>query len=367
MPFGSGDGARGHLFVHAVRYGRLPLSPNRIPARLTNYRYFVEEMGRKVEAQARAGMLTAVYAQGLCAWGVRRVGRWGVPLVANPQGLEEFKVRQPLKRLAYAPFRAWVRSGCQSADAVIATDRSMTSELVDLLDLRREKIVVIPNGVDLDEIHSHADEQVRAGLASKWPHLAGEDDTLKGVSVGRLEQNKGFEYLVRALAEARPQLGENWGWVLVGEGSLKPQLAALVRQLGLGNHLLLAGALSDSELHNLYAMSNLFAHPTLYEGSSLVTLEAMSHGLPVVASAVGGIPDKVAEGETGYLVRPSDVAQLATRIVQMAQSPAERRAMGERGAARVAAEFSWRSIAEQTEMLFRRLVGERNACRSQEV
>jgi glycosyltransferase involved in cell wall biosynthesis len=137
--------------------------------------------------------------------------------------------------------------------------------------------------------------------------------------------------------------------------------------LGLDNHLFLAGSVADKELHNLYAMSDLFAHPSLYEGSSLVTLEAMSHRLPVVASAVGGIPDKVIDGETGYLVRPGDVAQLATHIVRMAQSPAERRVMGERAAAKVAAEFSWRSIAEQTEMLLRRLIDERNACRSQEV
>jgi glycosyltransferase involved in cell wall biosynthesis len=290
-----------------------------------------------------------------------------VPLIANPHGLEEFKVRDPLKRLAYAPFRAWVRSGCRAADAVIATDRSMRSELVTLLGLRDEKVVVIPNGVDLEEVHSHFNEEVRSELTRRWPHLASGDDTLKGVSVGRLEQNKGFEHLVRALSEARPQLGERWGWLLVGEGSLKPHLAGLVRELGLSDHLFLAGSLSDSELHNLYAMSDLFAHPSLYEGSSLVTLEAMAHGLPVIASAVGGIPDKVVEGETGFLVRPGDTAQLAGRIAELAERPGERLAMGERGAARVEAEFSWTSISAQTEMLLRRLIAERQSCRPEEV
>lgn len=360
-------GAKGRVAVHPVRYGRLPLPPNGIPARLTNYRAFVEEMGRRVGAMSRGGALSAVYAHGLCAWGVRRVGQWGVPLVANPHGLEEFKVRDPLKRLAYAPFRAWVRSGCRAADAVIATDRSMRLELVTLLGLRKERVVVVPNGVDLDEVRSHFDVEVRSELARRWPHLASGDDTLKGISVGRLEQNKGFEHLVRALAEARPQLGERWGWVLVGEGSLKPHLAGLVRELGLSDHLFLAGGLSDPELHNLYAMSDLFAHPSLYEGSSLVTLEAMAHGLPVIASAVGGIPDKVVEGETGFLVSPGDTSQLVARIAELATRPGERRAMGERGAARVEAEFSWQSIAAQTELLLRRLIDVRQACRSKEV
>jgi glycosyltransferase involved in cell wall biosynthesis len=281
--------------------------------------------------------------------------------------LEEFKVRQPLKRLAYAPFRAWVRSGCRAADAVIATDHSMRSELAELLGLPENKVVVIPNAVDLDEINSLSDAEVRVELARRWPHLASEDDTLRGVSVGRLEQNKGFEYLVRALAQAKPQLGERWGWLLVGEGSLKPQLERLVTELGLSEHLFLAGSLTDRELHNLYAMSNLFAHPALYEGSSLVTLEAMAHSLPVIASRVGGIPDKVVDGETGYLLKPGEVTRFVGRIVELAQNPVERRNMGQKGAAKVAAEFSWRSIAAQTETLLRQLIEERNACRSQEV
>lgn len=360
-------GANGRLMLHAVRYGRLPLPPNGIPARLTNYRLFVEAMGERVTAMSRKGMLSAVYAHGLCAWGVRHVGEWGIPLVANPHGLEEFKVGHPLKRLAYAPFRAWVKQGCRAADAVIATDRSMRSELVRLLGLPEEKVVVVPNGVDLDEIDDLVDPDVQVELFARFPHLVGGSATLKGISVGRLEQNKGFEHLVRALGKVRDELGNGWGWVLVGEGSLKPQLENLVREVGLSDHLHLAGGLTDRELHSLYSLSNLFVHPSLYEGSSLVTLEAMAHRLPVLASAVGGIPDKVVEGQTGYLLRPEDSGQLAGLLTDMARQPDRLRAMGEMGRAKVEAEFSWRSIAEQTEMLLRSLINERNACRSQEV
>ena len=88
--------------------------------------------------------------------------------------------------------------------------------------------------------------------------------------------------------------------------------------------MVFTGKLSDTELHSLYALCNLFAHPTLYEGSSLVTLEAMAHGLPVVASAVGGIPDKVIDGETGFLVKPGDEHALAEKIEWMAAHPDER-------------------------------------------
>lgn len=88
-PFG------GHLTVHPVRYGRLPLRPNGIPARLTNYQVFVEDIGRRVERMAYEGYVQGVYAHGLCAWGVRRASEWGVPMVANPHGMEDFKMKDP--------------------------------------------------------------------------------------------------------------------------------------------------------------------------------------------------------------------------------------------------------------------------------
>ena len=83
--------------MRTARYGRLPLPPNGIPARLTNYRAFAEDVGRKVRLAALRGGIQGIYAHGLCAWGVRDAAEWGVPMIANPHGMEEFKVRDPLK------------------------------------------------------------------------------------------------------------------------------------------------------------------------------------------------------------------------------------------------------------------------------
>ncbi len=371
QPFDAPHDSPGRLTLHAVRYGRLPLRPNGIPARLTNYRAFVDEMGQLVERPARAGIIDGIYAQGLCAWGVRRAGEWGVPMVANPQGMEDFKVRDPLKRLAYAPFRAWVRAGCRAADAVIATDHANRHEVPLLLGVDPARVVVIPNGVDIEEAQSWVNTAVQEALMTRWPQLApggGSMNTgLKGISVGRLEANKGFDNLLRALAHARPSLGDDWCWILVGDGTLRPALESQVQSLGLGGHIYFAGQPDDSQLHNLYALSNLFAHPTLYEGSSLVTLEALAHSLPVVASAVGGIPDKVIEGDSGFLVAPGDWRMLAEKIVWMASHPERAREMGVRGALLSAEKFSWFRIAEQTEQLFVQLAETRSACNKAEV
>ncbi|MFL5733634.1 MAG: glycosyltransferase family 4 protein [Chloroflexia bacterium] len=364
QPFATSPAWKGLLIVRPVRYGALPLRPNGIPARLTNYRLFVEEMGARVERMAYKGMVDAVYAQGLCAWGVRRASEWGVPMVANPQGMEDFKVRHPFKRLAYTPFRRWVRQGCRAADRVIATDYATRHEVPDLLGVDPARVAVIPNGVSIEEARAAVGPSVQQDLAARWPFLR-EDSIFKGISVGRLEANKGFEYLLTALASA--SLPTDWHWILVGDGSLKPRLEARAAELGLGANLHFAGQVGDAELHNLYAMSNLFTHPTLYEGSSLVTLEAMAHGLPVVASAVGGIPDKVVEGVTGFLVPPADPGKLAQSVTWIATHPEEARRMGTRGTQLAQEKFSWRRIAAQTDELLATLIDERAACRAEEV
>jgi glycosyltransferase involved in cell wall biosynthesis len=108
-------------------------------------------------------------------------------------------------------------------------------------------------------------------------------------------------------------------------------------------------------LHALYRRADVFVHATRYEGSSLVTLEAMAHGLPVVATRAGGIPDKVVDGETGRLVEPGDVDALAAAVNDVVMDAGAREAMGRRGRERVAARFSWPEVAARTVALYEEL------------
>lgn len=360
-PFEIPEDAVGRLTVHTARYGRLPLKPNGIPARLTNYKTFVEALGTRAERMARKGYIDGIYAQGLCAWGVRRASEWGVPLVANPQGMEDFKVRDPLKRLAYAPFRAWVRAGCRSADRVIATDHATRHEVHALLGVDPARVVVIPNGIDIDEVRAKVSVAGLTRLVERWPRLA--QAKLRGISVGRLEENKGFRYLLASLREASPSLDPYWTWTIVGDGSLRSGLEAQSIELGLGDHVIFTGSLVDEDLHGVYALANLFAHPTLYEGSSLVTLEAMAHSLPVVASATGGIPDKVIDGQTGFLVPPGDPLALSGKISWLAARPETAGQMGRAGARLAGERFGWDGIAAMTADLLATLLEENSACK----
>ena len=113
--------------------------------------------------------------------------------------------------------------------------------------------------------------------------------------------------------------------------------------------------MEDALLHALYERADLFVHPTHYEGSSLVTLEAMAHGRAVVATRAGGIPDKVKDGVTGLLVEPADRAGLAAAIGALAGDGARREAMGAAGRRCVGDAFAWSVLIDRTLALYEEL------------
>jgi len=127
-------------------------------------------------------------------------------------------------------------------------------------------------------------------------------------------------------------------------------------RVDLRNHVVLLGRVSEPVLHALYQTADVFVHATRYEGSSLVTLEAMAHGLPVIATRAGGIPDKVVEGETGFLVDPGDVGALGARVAELVGDPARRSAMGALGRTRARSLFAWPGIASRTIALYEELL-----------
>jgi starch synthase len=107
----------------------------------------------------------------------------------------------------------------------------------------------------------------------------------------------------------------------------------------------------------LLSHATVFACPSLYEPLGIVNLEAMACGTAVVASAVGGIPEVVSDGETGLLVRPDDPGALAGALSALIADPARASALGRAGRERAVAEFGWPTVAEQTAALYAELAG----------
>jgi len=337
--------------VVTVPYGsRRAGAHGRVLDRTVHYPAFSARVGEAVARLVRERTVDIVDAQGLAALGYGRLRaddrELRAPLVMNPQGMEEHKAGG-LKRLALTRLRALSQEAARLADRVVATDEATRDEVPRLLGVPADKVVVLPNGVDPDEIAllTPADP-VR--VVAKAVRGAGAAAPLL-MSVGRIEAYKGFDDVLGALAvlHDRQALPPGWMWVIVGGG---PAEKALRRRIPrhLEGRVRLAGRVGDDVLHALYACANAFVHATRYEGSSLVTLEAMAHGLPVVATRAGGIPDKVVDGETGLLVPPGDVAALALALQDLLHDPARARAMGARGRVLVAQRFSCGVLIDRT-------------------
>jgi glycogen(starch) synthase len=334
------------------------LRPNSIPGRQINYPWYSWRLGRMAAIAARRGAYDVVHAQGLCAFGygwirVRDPLLRRLPFIANPHGLEEYRTPDWRKWLAYAPFRALYSYGARCADRAIATDACTRDDLPRYLGVDPERVVVIPSAIDADECLAPVNDIVRARLRER---LRLDDADLTILSVGRLERNKGYHVLIEALTQVRAYLPPHWRWLLVGEGKERPALEQQARQAGIAGNITFVGRLNDTELHNLYEEVDLVVHPTLYEGSSLVTLEAMIHRRPIVASAAGGIPDKVFNGCNGYLTRPGDAADLAAKLRLALEQRDRWAAWGETSVRLVRETFDWPIVARRTKQEYEHLV-----------
>ena len=209
---------------------------------------------------------------------------------------------------------------------------------------------LVPNAVDLPACDGLASADDGARLRAR--HGIGAADTVL-LSVARLERNKGLHLLADALGSLT---GLPWRWVIVGDGPFRRAIEGRVAANGLRDRTIMAGRVDEATLHAWYEAASVFVHPTQYEGSSLVTLEAMSHRRPVVATTAGGLPDKVRDGETGWLVPPGDAGALAHAVRAALDSGPQLVTMGLAGRTLVEAEFSWARAADRMLAVFGELL-----------
>ncbi|HEY0874628.1 MAG TPA: glycosyltransferase family 4 protein [Vicinamibacterales bacterium] len=352
------------ISIQFVPYRTFPFAGRKgttVVDRSTAYPRFGVRAGEAAATLVARGEIDIVHGFGASVLGyARQRARSGAPLVLNPQGMEEFGATDPsharLKRLAYLPLRRAVRECAAAADAVIATDRALVPVVRRHLGVAGERIATIPNALDLENLDALATPADGAAIRSS----SGVQDDLVLLSVGRIEENKGFHLLAQALAALREHSGRlaggRWRWVLVGDGPHRGRLESLIDSLGLARHVVLAGRVPDPDLHAWYEAADLFVHPTLYEGSSLVTLEAMAHRRACVVTDAGGLPDKVRNGVNGWIVPAGDPAALTAALSGALEDPVRLQEMGAAGRRIVEEEFSWKATVRQTLALYDRLL-----------
>jgi glycosyltransferase involved in cell wall biosynthesis len=147
--------------------------------------------------------------------------------------------------------------------------------------------------------------------------------------------------------------------VVVGEGILRASSAALVDKLGMREYVQFQGAMPHDEVLKLMPTADVFVHCSNREGLGIAIMEAMGAGLPVVASRVGGVPDLVRQGETGFMLSPDDVEGYAERIITLLRNDQVRRQLGANGRSFAEKYLSKDTILSQTEKVYQDVLHER--------
>jgi glycosyltransferase involved in cell wall biosynthesis len=260
--------------------------------------------------------------------------RWRKPLVLT---LHTSHFLRLARRAAWRPV---LRRIIASADWLLAASEEIRDVALDLYAHPRAE--ALTNGVDT--------ALFRPGPAS----LPASDGRRRILVPRRLFEKNGVEYLVRALPRLVRDVDADV--VLVGDGPERPRLEALARELGVADRVRFLGARPNTEMPGLLAWAEVAVFPSLMEATSVAALEAMSCGVPVAASRVGGLPEIVDE-EVGTLFRAADPDDLAARLAALLARP-DLDAAGARARERVVAHWSLERLARRHQEIYRTLVQE---------
>jgi glycosyltransferase involved in cell wall biosynthesis len=222
------------------------------------------------------------------------------------------------------------RVSLRSADRVVTVCQAFEPRLA-ACGVTHDRIRILHNAVmPLSPVSPSERAQLRNRLG------IGTDEAMV-LTIGRLSREKGHAVLLRALQRLR-SIPRKWKLVLVGVGPERDTLTRLARSLGLSEHVLFAG--SHADVRPFYGIADVFALPSLTEGSSNVLLEAMAAKIPIVATKAGGNPEIILHNETGLLVPIGDSQGLASAIAQLLGEPDLASRFAEAAFARATREFS---------------------------
>jgi starch synthase len=281
---------------------------------------------------------------------------YGIPHVMTAHSLEPLRPWKAEQLGGGYQVSSWCeRTAIESAAAVIAVSAGMRADILAAYPaVPPERVRVIRNGIDTRQYAPDS----RTGLLASYGIEPGRPSV---VFVGRITRQKGLPVLLRAAEQLDPAVQ----LVLCAGQPDTPELAAEVTALAArlqatrSGVTWLSGMLAREEVIQILSHATVFACPSLYEPLGIVNLEAMACGAAVVASRVGGIPEVVADGQSGILVPPGDPVALAAALKALAGDPDRAAAMGRRGRERAVAEFSWASVAAQTAGLYSELAAAR--------
>ncbi|WP_424355715.1 glycosyltransferase family 4 protein [Methanobacterium sp. MBAC-LM] len=273
-----------------------------------------------------------------------------VPFVVTYHADAQESGGNPIRNWAQMIYnRSLLKNVLNGADVIIATSKSYIDESKFLGDYR-DKIEVIPNGINLEEF------DIKLGKEECRDKLGLPHDKKIILFFGNIVAYKGPHILLKAFSKVKNQF-KDVKLVFAGRGEMQGELTKLAAELGIKNDIMFTGYVDEGLKPFYYKCADIFCLPsiTMAEAFGIVNLEAMACGIPVISSKLGGIPDVVVDRETGLLVNPEDEESLAESLMFLLENEDIARKMGNNGKKKVE-EYSWKKIAEKTQGIYERLI-----------
>lgn len=233
----------------------------------------------------------------------------------------------------------------RATDQLVAVGQEQANVIAKMYRLKRDRLNIVVNGVD--SLSARPDPEWRARLAQRGAVVIGTICTF-------IEQ-KGLPDLLRVAAQLKAA-GVRAVFVVVGDGHLRPQIQRECEALGLSDYVYLTGWKNEAGV-TMMPLFDVFFQPSLWEAMSMVVLEAMAAGKPVVATDVGDNRHVVRNGETGYIVPVSDIDAMTNALQQLVQSEERRKAFGEAGRRRYQQQYTVQSMVRRYEQIYSESLG----------
>jgi glycosyltransferase involved in cell wall biosynthesis len=319
---------------------------------LTYTKKFYKDSAKLFEQLDYIMNFDVVHSQSGSGFGFTKFSQRKIPFVTTLHGTAKNEIKSSLNtktiRGSLRALHLFVNDGIHSkianeiltkSDKIISVSNELNEDVQKQYNIPSGNLVTIPNGIDIDRFKLISAEDLKEKLNIKTETVI--------LSVGRIDEQKGFQLLIKALPKILDKFDVKL--VIVGTGPYLRSLKSMAEKRGLQDRVVFAGRVSDEDLPKYYNLADVFAFPTLrLEGLPYVIPEAMSCGRPVISSRIGGIPTAIESGRDGILIEPGNLEELTKNILYLLGDEEFAKELGMKAREKVVREFSLDKMVEDT-------------------